>query len=56
MRFRHLLTTMLCALLFSVTATASENGLIERTYAPFARLLERFVIEQRLEEGGLVTA
>lgn len=56
MHLRPLLPTMLCALLFTLPVSASENGLIERTYAPFVRLLEQYLIEQPLDGGGLVTA
>jgi hypothetical protein len=40
----------------SWTAFNNEDRLIRNIYAPFSKLLDKYLIEKSLEKGGLVTA
>ncbi len=48
--FRHMLPILLCLIVLTLPAQADE--LIERTYAPFAQLLEQFLSEHERDDGG----
>ncbi|WP_111642508.1 hypothetical protein [Marinimicrobium alkaliphilum] len=46
-------TTLVLALLFAVSAAAAD---LDATFAPYANLLNGFLQERQLDDGGLVSA
>ncbi|MBD1401840.1 DUF547 domain-containing protein [Pelovirga terrestris] len=60
MRFLHWLYPVLVFLVVMVfsatTAVADGNSELEELYAPYAKILQRFVVEKDLPGGGLVSA
>jgi len=54
---QSLVVVFLMLMLFSATISVAENKSdLEELYAPYAELLERFVVEKDLPGGGLVSA
>lgn len=51
-----ILTFVLLVFSFGAAGAFAENGVVERTFGPYATLLDRFLIERDLENDGLESA